>query len=93
MEKNLLNRESVPSWKEKLSRNLQKIGSIEILEAFRFLGLLRTPHPSQNDVSRGLRQKENQDDLIPCVLEPVESLKVERPDENAKPNGALVRRH
>jgi hypothetical protein len=30
-----------------------------------------------SNVSRGLRQKENQDNLIPCVLEP---------DENAKPN-------
>ena len=30
-----------------------------------------------SNVSRGLRQKENQDGLIPCVLEP---------DENTKPN-------
>ncbi len=30
-----------------------------------------------SNVSRGLRQKENEDALIPCVLEP---------DENAKPN-------
>jgi hypothetical protein len=30
-----------------------------------------------SNVSRGLRQKENEDDLIPCVLEP---------DENKKPN-------
>jgi hypothetical protein len=30
-----------------------------------------------SNVSRGLRQKENQDDLIPCVLEP---------DEKDKPN-------
>ena len=38
----------------------------------------------ESNVSRGLRQKENVDGLIPCVIEP---------DENAKPNGALVRRH
>jgi hypothetical protein len=31
-----------------------------------------------SNVSRGLRQKENQDALIPCVIEPVKSLKVER---------------
>jgi len=37
-----------------------------------------------SNVSRGLRQKENEDVLLPCVIEP---------DENAKPNGALVRRH
>jgi hypothetical protein len=30
-----------------------------------------------SNVSRGLRQKENEDVLIPCVIEP---------DENAKPN-------
>ena len=30
-----------------------------------------------SNVSRGLRQKENEDALIPCVIEP---------DENAKPN-------
>jgi len=30
-----------------------------------------------SNVSRGLRQKENQDTLIPCVI---------KPDENAKPN-------
>jgi hypothetical protein len=30
-----------------------------------------------SNVSRGLRQKENEDDLIPCVL---------KPDENKKPN-------
>ena len=39
-----------------------------------------------SNVSRGLRQKENTDGLIPCVIEPVESLKVERPDEKARPN-------
>ena len=31
----------------------------------------------RDNVSRGIRQKENQDALIPCVLEP---------DENKKPN-------
>ena len=30
-----------------------------------------------SNVSRGLRQKENQDALIPCAI---------KPDENAKPN-------
>ncbi len=30
-----------------------------------------------NNVSRGLRQKENENDLIPCIIEP---------DENARPN-------
>ena len=32
-----------------------------------------------SNVSRGKRQKENQGDLIPCILEPVESLQVDRP--------------
>jgi len=35
-----------------------------------------------SNVSRGLRQKENQDNLIPCVLEP---------DANAKPNWIWAR--
>jgi hypothetical protein len=35
-----------------------------------------------SNVSRGIRQKENKDALIPCVLEP---------DENTKPNRKWAR--
>ena len=37
-----------------------------------------------SNVSRGKRQKENQDGLIPYILEPVESLQVERPGGSSK---------
>ncbi|MEE9612699.1 MAG: hypothetical protein V3W19_15715 [Desulfatiglandales bacterium] len=33
-----------------------------------------------SNVSRGRRKKANTDELIPTILEPVESLKVERPE-------------
>jgi hypothetical protein len=35
-----------------------------------------------SNVSRGLRQKENQDDLIPCIIEPEEKAKPNRNKEN-----------
>jgi hypothetical protein len=37
-----------------------------------------------SNVSRGRRKKANTDDLIPSILEPVESLKVERPELTSK---------
>ena len=37
-----------------------------------------------SNVSRGKRQKENQDNLIPYILEPVESLQVDRPGGSSK---------
>jgi hypothetical protein len=33
-----------------------------------------------SNVARGKRKKTDADDKIPCILEPVESLKVERPE-------------
>ena len=37
-----------------------------------------------SNVSRGERKKQDQDGLIPSILEPVESLQVERPDGSSK---------
>jgi len=37
-----------------------------------------------SNVSRGRRKKENRDSPVPSILEPVESLQVERPDQDPK---------
>lgn len=37
-----------------------------------------------SNVSRGKRKKQDQDGLIPSILEPVESLQVERPDGSSR---------